>query len=47
MTHWQQRAEREDPYPDVPFGEPGWLSPDALVGLVCIAAAFVAVLCGR
>lgn len=41
MNNWQQRAEREDPYPDVPFDTGRRWSTDSIVGLVCILAAIV------
>lgn len=44
MTHWQQRAEREDPYSDIPFDDGRKWNPDTLVGIVCLLAALVGLL---
>jgi hypothetical protein len=41
MEHWQQRAEREDPYPEWTFDDGRKWNPDTLVGLVCLLAAIV------
>lgn len=41
MTNWQQRADREDPYPEWKFDDGRRWSTDAIVGLVCILAAIV------
>lgn len=46
MTNWQQRAEREDPYADVPFDDGRRWSPDLLVGITCLLAAVVGVIWG-
>jgi len=43
MEPWQQRAEREDPYADVPFHDGRRLNPDALVGLLCLAVGLLGV----
>ena len=44
MEHWQQRAERGDPYEDIPFDEGRRWSPDTLVGLTCAVVAGVGLL---
>lgn len=38
---WQQRAEREDPYPDVPFTDGSKCNPDTLVGLALLVVGIV------
>jgi len=42
--HWQQMAYREDPYADIPFSDGRRVTPDMLVGIVCLLAAIVAAL---
>lgn len=44
IPNWQQRAEREDPYGDIPFHDGRKFSPDTLVGIVCLVAAVIACL---
>jgi len=42
--NWQQMAYREDPYADIPFSDGRRVTPDMLVGIVCLLAAIVAAL---
>jgi hypothetical protein len=44
MQHWQQQAERQDPFPDVPFDDGRRWHPDTLVGLTCAIVGALGVL---
>lgn len=47
MDNWQQRFDRTDPYPEIPFATDSYVNIDVVVSLACLVAAVLVGFFGR